>query len=219
MNEKITILLSTGNPDKAKELRALLGERFVVQTKSDVGLSDVDIEETGSTLAENACLKVTGLYEALRLAGKDPDAYWILADDTGLFVDALDGRPGIYAARYSGLHATYRDNVEKLLGELSGIPSKNRSAYFKTVIALCRKGVTETVEGVLCGEILETLRGTKGFGYDPVFYVPEEGRALAEMTDDQKNRISHRGRAYRALLDKLRRENHAIQKNKSGENE
>ncbi len=219
MNEKITILLSTGNPDKAKELRALLGERFVVQTKSDVGLSDVDIEETGSTLAENACLKVTGLYNALHSAGKDPNAYWILADDTGLFVDALEGRPGIYAARYSGPHATYRDNVEKLLGELSGIPPKNRGAYFKTVIALCRKGMTETVEGVLYGEILETPRGTKGFGYDPVFYVPEEGCALAEMTDNQKNRISHRGRAYRALLDKLRRENHTVPGNKSGENE
>lgn len=206
MNEKITILLSTGNPDKAKELRALLGERFLVQTKTDAGFSDLDIEETGNTLAENASLKVSGLYHALLLSGKDPDAHWILADDTGLFVDALEGRPGIYAARYAGPHATYQDNVDKLLGEMQGVAWANRNAHFKTVIALCRNGITETVEGILDGRILDVPRGTNGFGYDPVFYVPEEGRTLAEMSDEEKNHLSHRSRAYRALLDRLAKE-------------
>lgn len=206
MNEKITILLSTGNPDKAKELRALLGDRFLVKTKTEAGFADLDIDETGSTLAENARLKVSGLYHALLLEGENPDTYWLLADDTGLFVDALKGRPGIYAARYAGPHATYQDNVDKLLGEMQGVAWAHRGAHFKTVIALCRNGITETVEGVLDGRILEMPRGANGFGYDPVFYIPEEGRTLAEMTDEEKNHVSHRSRAYRALLAQLAQE-------------
>ena len=204
--EPIHVLISTGNPDKAHELRALLGGRFVVQTKNEAGFSDLIIDETGSTLEENARLKVVGLYRALLEEGKDPNALWILADDTGLFVDALDGRPGVYSARYAGPGATYADNVHKLQKEMEATPWQNRGAHFRTVIALCRNGETETVEGILEGRILEQERGTNGFGYDPLFYVAEEGRTLAEMSDVEKNHISHRSRAYRALLKKLEEE-------------
>ncbi|MDD7593250.1 MAG: RdgB/HAM1 family non-canonical purine NTP pyrophosphatase [Peptoniphilaceae bacterium] len=232
------IILSTGNPDKARELRDLLGAAevvtkdegavggarsdagaagiaqngawgeasFSVITKDEAGYADVEVEETGATLEENARLKVVGLYRAMLERGEDPDAVWILADDTGLFVDALDGRPGIYAARYAGPGATYADNVAKLVGEMQGVSWENRGARFRTVIALCRGGVTETVEGFVDGRILEAPRGANGFGYDPLFYIPEEGKTLAEMDEAEKNGVSHRGRAYRNLLGKLRAE-------------
>lgn len=200
------IILSTGNPDKAAELRGLLGSGFEVLTKDEAGFGDLDVAETGTTLAENARLKVVGLYKAMLKRGADPNQVWILADDTGLFVDALDGRPGIYAARYAGPGATYADNVNLLIDEMAHVVWQNRTAHFKTVIALCRKGVTETVEGVLEGRILENRRGEGGFGYDPIFYVAIEGKTLSEMAPEEKNAISHRGRAYRALLKKLKAE-------------
>lgn len=204
------IILSTGNPDKAQELRHLLGAFAEVVTKDEAGYAELEVEETGETLEENARLKVVGLYRAMLERGEDPNAVWILADDTGLFVEALDGRPGIYAARYAGPGATYGDNVAKLIGEMQGVAWENRGARFRTVIALCRDGVTETVEGFVDGRILERPRGDEGFGYDPVFYIPEEGRTLAEMSEEEKNLVSHRGRAYRKLRQKLADEGMAL---------
>ena len=128
-----------------------------------------------------------------------------MADDTGLEVEALEGAPGVYAARYAGENATYDDNCKKLLKELQRFTPGNRSARFVTVIAVVEpSGVVDVVEGGLEGEISETLSGTDGFGYDPVFIVPGLGKTLAQITLEEKNQISHRGRALAKVKDLLK---------------
>jgi XTP/dITP diphosphohydrolase len=127
-----------------------------------------------------------------------------VADDTGLFVDALDGRPGVSSARYAGENATYTQNVEKLLDELRDIRQGDRTASFRTVIAVAYPdGSTLCVEGVLRGSITTEPRGEGGFGYDPVFAIESDERTLAELSPDEKNLVSHRGRALRALAESL----------------
>ena len=128
-----------------------------------------------------------------------------VADDTGLAVDALDGRPGVFAARYAGDGATYEDNCRKLLRELDGVPLERRTARFVTVAALALpEGHTQVATGTLVGVIAEECSGSQGFGYDPVFFVQEFGRTLAELTAAEKNRISHRAKAFRSMADILR---------------
>lgn len=187
------IVLATANPDKVRELRALFSFADVVAA-SDLGPVP-DVVEDGATLAENALKKAR---EFAAVFGEI-----CVADDTGLEVDALDGAPGIYAARYAGPDATYADNCAKLLRSLAGV--SDRGARFRTVMAVVDPGAgfERTVDGVLEGSILESPRGDRGFGYDPVFYVPAEGRALAEMTLEEKNRISHRARAAQAMAEVL----------------
>lgn len=198
------IALSTGNKDKIRELTRLVDPtRFELFSKDDLGLADFDVEETGETLRENADLKVEGLVQALKEVGKDPDNYWILADDTGLFVDALDGAPGVYSARYAGDHVTYDDNVDKLLHAMEGVEETRRGAHFSTVIAFWAHGTIHEYEGRLEGHILTARQGKGGFGYDPIFFVDEVGKSLAELSPEEKNKISHRGRAYRAFLEDL----------------
>lgn len=149
--------------------------------------------EDGATYRDNALKKA---WSAAKLTGKPA-----LADDTGLEVDALGGQPGLYAARFAGEGCTFQDNIRKLLRLLEGVPSERRGARFVCVIALVSPdGREQVVEGELCGRITESQTGIGGFGYDPVFYVPEVGKTLAELTADEKNRISHRRRA----LDKAR---------------
>jgi XTP/dITP diphosphohydrolase len=191
----ITIVLATANADKAREIVDALGGEFdVVPRPAEVP----EVEETGSTLEDNARLKAVALTEATGHAA--------LADDTGLEVDALDGAPGVYSSRYSGEHATYADNVTKLLGAMDGVPADRRTARFRTV-ALVRfpDGRELLAEGAVTGTIASGARGEDGFGYDPVF-VPDEGdgRTFAEMTLAEKNAISHRGRAVRAAAALLR---------------
>ena len=183
------LVLATANPDKARELAALL-DGFDVALRP-AGLADV--EETEDTLEGNARLKAAAVMEATGELS--------VADDTGLEVDALDGRPGVWAARYAGPAATYADNVAKLLGELAGVPPETRTARFRTVaVALFPDGREIVAEGVVEGTIAETPRGEAGFGYDPVF-VPEggNGRTFAQMTAEEKAEVSHRGRALRRL--------------------
>ena len=152
--------------------------------------------ETGATLEENALLKARA---ALAFAGLPA-----IADDTGLEVDALDGAPGVHAARYSGPGATYASNVAKLLRELHGVPPVNRTARFTTVcVAVWPDGRELHAEGSLEGVITEEPRGEQGFGYDPVFQPAGESRTYAELSDAEKNAISHRARAVRALGEKL----------------
>ena len=128
-----------------------------------------------------------------------------VADDTGLEVDALEGRPGPFAARYAGENATYEDNCRKLLQELDGVPSDRRGARFLTVAAIASpEGDVRTVQGVLEGAITEAGRGERGFGYDPIFAVPELGKTLAELTPEEKNRISHRAKAFIQIRQLLR---------------
>jgi XTP/dITP diphosphohydrolase len=191
----ITIVLATANPDKAREIVDALGDEFEVVPRP---AAVPDVEETGATLEENARLKAVALMEATGHAA--------LADDTGLEVDALHGAPGVYSSRYSGEHATYADNVAKLLGAMQGVPIARRTARFRTV-ALVRfpDGRELMAEGAVTGTIATGARGDDGFGYDPVF-VPDEGdgRTFAEMTLTEKNAISHRGRAVRAAAALLR---------------
>ncbi len=190
----LRLFLATANPDKLRELAALLEGDFDVQPRPE-GLAEV--EETADSLEGNARLKAQAVVAATGGAA--------VADDTGLEVEALGGRPGIHAARYAGPGATYADNVAKLLDELDGVPPVGRTARFRTVlVALFPHGGEIVAEGWVDGQIAEAARGTNGFGYDPVF-VPDDGdgRTFAEMAAAEKAAVSHRGRALRVLKAQL----------------
>lgn len=199
---KRQLVLATRNLDKAREIQALLGDLGIaIRTLAD--FPDVpDVVEDGETCRANAIKKAVAVARHTGLV--------TLADDTGLEVEALGGRPGAFAARYAGEHASYEDNCRKLLKELAGVPRGKRRARFITVAAVALPaGEAQTAEGILEGEITEASVGTGGFGYDPVFRVPEIGKTLAEIPPEEKNRISHRARAFRkaktivrALLEK-----------------
>jgi XTP/dITP diphosphohydrolase len=185
------LVLASANPDKAAEIAAILVGFELVPRPDDVA----DVEETGSTLEDNARLKARALVDATGLAA--------VADDTGLEVVALDGAPGVYSARYAGEDASYADNVAKLVSALDGVD--DRRARFRTVaLALFPDGREVVVEGVVDGVIAVAPRGEAGFGYDPVF-VPDDGdgRTFAEMSSEEKHAVSHRGRAFRALASRL----------------
>jgi len=193
----VELVLATGNPDKQKEMIALLGDLpITIRTLNEFEPVPPIIED-GETCEANAIKKATIIAKHTGLLA--------LADDTGLGVEALDGRPGVYAARYAGENATYQDNCRKLLEELQGVPVGKRAARFLTVIALAEPtDSVDVVEGVLDGTIAETVSGADGFGYDPVFFVPELGKTLAQITLEEKNQISHRGRALAKVKDVLR---------------
>jgi XTP/dITP diphosphohydrolase len=191
-----TFVLATANPHKTEEMRAVLGPLGVELLDRPLDVPDVD--ETGDTLEENALLKARALVRATGRAA--------IADDTGLFVDALDGRPGVRSARFAGEAASYDDNVTKLLAELENVPEP-RTARFVTVIAVAYPDATDfCVEGELTGVITRARAGDQGFGYDPVFMPDDgDGRTLAQLTPREKNDLSHRGRALRALFEELAR--------------
>jgi len=181
------VVVASKNPDKIKEVEAVLARmRQPWEIVRDLEWPDVD--ETEDTLEGNALLKATAVAEATGLPA--------LADDTGLEVDALDGRPGVFSARFAGPEASYEANVDRLLSELDGV--EDRTARFRTAIAFIVPGAEPTVvEGIVEGAIASERRGTRGFGYDPIFVVGD--RTYGEMTDEEKNEISHRARALRAL--------------------
>ncbi|MBA3655167.1 MAG: RdgB/HAM1 family non-canonical purine NTP pyrophosphatase [Actinobacteria bacterium] len=183
-------VIASANPDKAAEIRTVL--ESVLDAELVARPAEVpDVDETGDTLDENALLKARALVEATGLAA--------IADDTGLEVAALGGAPGVYTARFAGEHATYADNVAKLLGELRGVA--DRRARFRAVAAAAfPDGRTVVVEGVMDGVIADAPRGENGFGYDPVFIPADgDGRTFAEMSAEEKHATSHRGRSLRAL--------------------
>lgn len=189
------VVLATGNRDKVRELRKLFSE-VNAEILPAFELGDApDVIEDGDTLEANALKKAR---EIARWCGEI-----CVADDTGLEVRALEGAPGVYAARYAGEDATYADNCAKLLREMAG--KADRAASFRTVMAMVdpSAGIERTVGGILEGKILEEIRGSGGFGYDPVFLVPGEERSLAEMSLEEKNGISHRARAARAMASLL----------------
>jgi XTP/dITP diphosphohydrolase len=191
------IVLATGNPGKVREIRRILGELGVeVVPQSELGVDDA--EETGRSFVENALIKARHASLMTGLPG--------IADDSGLVVDALDGRPGIYSARYAGPGATDASNIDRLLQELSGVPDERRTAAFHCcAVYVSPDNATSLVaEGRWPGNILEHRRGTGGFGYDPVFYDPECGATAAELAPEAKNARSHRGKALTALADMLR---------------
>tara|TARA_B100001765_G_scaffold120331_1_gene75116 strand:+ start:32 stop:649 length:618 start_codon:yes stop_codon:yes gene_type:complete len=195
MKEIQAIVLATQNRDKREELQEALSE-FTVKILS---LNDFpfigEIEEVGKTLLENSMIKAKTVHNLTQLP--------VIADDTGLEVEALNGAPGIYSARYAGEDVTYEDNVNKLLAEMENIPLENRKAQFRTVISFVDKDRELWTEGTIKGIIGETAKGKNGFGYDPVFFVPELEKTFSELSIGEKNRISHRGLAmkkFRILL-------------------
>jgi XTP/dITP diphosphohydrolase len=183
------LVVATGNPGKLKEMEAYLGNlNLELQLKP----RELEIEETGTTFAENACLKASQVAKAT--------GQWAIADDSGLAVDALDGAPGIYSARYAPTDA---ECIERLLRELGQQP--NRAAHFVCAIAVAQPdgAIVLQTEGICPGTILCAPRGSGGFGYDPIFWVPDQGMTFAEMPEPLKNSISHRGKAFQALLPQL----------------
>ena len=190
------ILLATNNAGKVRELVVLLaGTPFAVATPSDEGI-DLDVEETGDTFEENAVLKARAFAEASGLLS--------IADDSGLEVDALDGEPGVRSARYAGPDATDEDRVRYLLSKLEGVEWKERGARFRSVVALAHpNGEVKLFEGACEGMVAFEPQGDKGFGYDPIFYIPGLGRHMAELELEEKNRMSHRGKAVSKAADFL----------------
>ncbi len=196
------LLLATRNAGKAREFSLLLeGSPFELTTLDAEGITG-DIEESGRTFQENACLKAAGY-------GLD-ERYLVMADDSGLEVDALGGAPGPLSARFGGEGASDADKVNLLLSRLRGVPPDARSARFRCVIAVASgRKVVGLCEGVCEGVISLEARGSAGFGYDPVFYLPELKKTMAELTLEEKNGVSHRARAAREavrVLSRLRRE-------------
>ena len=187
------ILLASNNPGKVREIQAILAEHdFTVIPQAEFQITDA--EETGLTFVENAILKARHAARASRLPA--------IADDSGLEVDALEGAPGVYSARYAGEPSNDTANNEKLLAALAGVPPERRTARFRCVMVYLqheRDPSPIIAQGVWNGVILFEARGTGGFGYDPLFHVPEHGCASAELDSAEKNRISHRAQALRAL--------------------
>lgn len=188
------LIFATHNQHKTQEARAILGEKWTLKNLHDIGCEE-EIPETTDTLQGNALQKAQYVVDHFHTN--------CFADDTGLEIEALDGRPGVYSARYAGEHCTYQDNVNKVLEEMQGMT--NRKACFKTVIALILDGETYLFEGRVDGTIIETPRGTNGFGYDPVFVPDGYDQTFAEMGDEEKNSISHRARAMQKLMEFLKK--------------
>jgi len=185
------LLVATRNAGKAREYRELLAGLPVGVTWLDAEGIALDVEETGATFAENAILK------ALTYAGAS--GLWTWADDSGLEVDALGGAPGVLSARYAGPGASDADRYRKLLNQLAGVPWDERTARFRCTVALAGpEGDVRTADGVCEGLIAFGPAGNNGFGYDPVFYLPELGRTMAQLEPEEKHAISHRGRAARS---------------------
>ena len=200
MTKEFKLILATSNKDKAREIAEILSDTpFVVSTMKEEGF-DPDIVEDGKTFEENALIKARAVHALAQNA-------YVMADDSGLCIDALDGAPGIYSARFCGEDSTYPEKFAKIFEMLKDVPEEERTAKFVCSIAVVRPDGTEfTVRGEVCGVLHEKPVGDGGFGYDPIFYVPEFGMTTAQMTKEQKNSISHRGKASRAMAERLRAE-------------
>ena len=192
------IVIATRNRHKAVELQTLLhGAGYDAVQLDEIDPDNIipEVEETGTTFKENALLKAHAIAKATGLPA--------IGDDTGLEVDILGGAPGIFSARYAGENCTYEDNVKKLLRELSDVADDRRTARFKTVAVYVHKETELSAEGVVEGVITEKAEGFGGFGYDPVFSVWDMKKTYAQLADEEKNRVSHRGKAIRSLIEKL----------------
>ena len=182
------LLLATTNRHKLEEYYTIFSDLpLTLQSLREIHI-DMDVEETGQTFAENAQLKALAYARASGMLS--------LADDSGLEIDALGGAPGVLSARFAGRDTPYEERFRLLIGQLRGLTGEQRRARFRCAIALAEPdGYCRVVEGTIEGVVAESPRGTRGFGYDPIFLLPELGRTFAELTTEQKNRISHRGRA------------------------
>lgn len=193
MNSSRKLILSSGNAHKIKEIKEILKDLDIeVISKDDLGFKDFDVVEDMDSLEGNAFKKAEELSKLVKGI--------VMADDTGLFVDALNGAPGVLSARYAGEHVSYKDNNELLLKNLASVPMEKRTAYFKTVIALVLEDGTKLkAEGTCKGMIDIEQRGDNGFGYDPLFIVEGLGKTFGEISDGEKNSLSHRANALRNL--------------------
>ncbi len=190
------IIIATKNKGKAKDFEALFNPYgYEVLTLHDVA-EDMDVEETGITFVENAILKAEALAERLQT--------FVIADDSGLEIDALKGAPGVYSARYAGEHKNDEENMEKVLAELDHVEEHLRTARFVCAIAVAGPNIpTNTVLGTCEGVIAREKMGANGFGYDPIFYVPPLGKMMAELQPSEKSAISHRGNAIRKIKEEI----------------
>lgn len=190
------LIIATGNEDKVREIDEILeGTGFEAISMKQAGFNP-DIVEDGTTFEENAIKKAMAVHE---LSGE-----YVMADDSGLCIDALDGAPGIYSARFCGEDSTYEEKFRKIFEMLADVPEDKRTAQFVCAIAVVKPdGTSFTVRGECRGVLHEKPVGENGFGYDPIFYVPEFGMTTAQMDPEVKNSISHRGRALRAMVEKL----------------
>lgn len=188
------LVLATNNKHKVEEIKKILGNKFEeILTLKDLNI-DVDVEETGTTFAENATLKASAICKLTNLPA--------LADDSGLSVDALNGEPGVYSARYAGIGQDDNANINKLLEKMEN--QKNKDAHFTSAIVLCfPDGKIVSSEGSVYGKILDKRQGENGFGYDPVFYSNDLAKSFAVATSEEKNSISHRAIALRELVKQL----------------
>ncbi len=186
------VIIATHNPGKVKEFKEILEPRgYDVKSLAEIGFTE-EIEETGHTFEENAILKAEAVAKAVNKM--------VIADDSGLSIDNLGGRPGVYSARYAGEQKDDQANIEKVLSELKGIEKEQRTARFRCALAVSIPGEeTKTVEGHVEGYIAEEPRGEYGFGYDPIFIVKDKDKTMAELTSDEKNKISHRADALKKL--------------------
>ena len=205
MTAMYKIIFATGNEGKMKEIREILdgltflGEKVQILSMKEAGI-DIDIIEDGTTFEENAMIK------ARAVAGAAKEAI-VLADDSGLVIDYLNGEPGIYSARYLGKDTSYRVKNANLVQRLEGVPDEKRSARFVCAIAaVLPDGRELSTRGTIEGRIGYEEKGLNGFGFDPIFYVLEIGKYTAELSDEDKNRISHRGKALRAMREELEKE-------------
>ncbi|MCH5342322.1 MAG: XTP/dITP diphosphatase [Acetatifactor sp.] len=195
------VLFATGNEGKMREIRSILADTGAeVLSMKEAGIS-VDIIEDGATFEENALIKARAVAAALT----ETDCV-VLADDSGLVIDALGGEPGIYSARYMGEDTSYEEKNTNLIGRLEGVPDEKRTARFVCAIAAVMPDGREfQVQAAIEGRIGYEQKGEGGFGYDPIFYVPDFGKTTAEMTAEEKNRVSHRGKALEQMKEVLRK--------------
>lgn len=191
-----TIVIATHNKNKLSEMKFIL-KPLGMKIKSLFDFPEIgDIPETGNSLEDNAIIKARAVFELTGLSA--------LSDDTGLEVNALNGEPGVYSARWAGENCSYSDNVNKLINKIKSISLDRRNAQFRTVMAFVNKNVEHTEEGIIKGLILDTAKGVGGFGYDPLFYIPLKRKTFAEMSLDEKGKISHRGLALNNMLTYLK---------------
>jgi len=190
------LIFGTHNQNKVEEISKILPSGYIIKSLADLNFNS-EIEESGTTLEENALIKATTIFNIFK---KD-----CFADDSGLMVNALGGRPGVFSARYAGNKKIAKDNTNKLLSELKGV--EDRRALFKTVIALILEGNKYLFEGVIKGEISTSPKGQDGFGYDPIFMPEKYELTFAQLTMHEKNKISHRSRAFKKLIEFLKSKN------------
>lgn len=195
------IVVASNNDHKIKEIKEILQELpFEVISMKEAGI-DIEVEENGLTFMENAYKKAKEIYTVIN--SKD---YFVMSDDSGIAVDVLGGAPGVYSARYAGEHGNSKKNNEKLLFELKGKKFEERKARFVCAIVLIGLGEEAIkVQGEVEGYVIDEERGNDGFGYDPLFYIPKYNKTFAEMGPDEKNSMSHRGRALEALVSEINR--------------